>query len=54
MCEKCTELDSKIAQYRWFTTYRFDSLTTSRIESLIEELQRTRDAMHADDQPPAE
>jgi len=54
MCEKCMKLENKITHYRRFTTHAFDPLTTRRIESLIENLQRERDAMHADDRPPAE
>ena len=54
MCDKCTELENKISHYRRFTTHALDTLTASRIESLIESLQRERDAMHTPDQPPAE
>ena len=42
MCEKCTELDEKIAHYRRFTTFPFDPLTSDRIERLIDDLQRIR------------
>ena len=54
MCEKCTELDEKIAHYRRFTTFPFDPLTSERIERLIDDLQRTRDSMHPTDQRSAE
>jgi len=46
MCEKCTELDEKITHYRRFTTSAFDSVTTERIQHLIDGLQQTRDSMH--------
>ena len=46
MCEKCTELDEKITHYRRFTTSAFDSVTTERIQHLIDDLQQTRDSMH--------
>jgi hypothetical protein len=46
MCEKCKELDGKIAHYRRFTGDQFDALTTKRIEGLIADTQKIRDAMH--------
>ena len=51
MCEKCTELDEKIAHFRQFTFAALDPLTTDRIKQLVDDLQRKRDTMH---QSPAE
>jgi len=53
MCEKCTQLDEKIAQYRRFTTYAFDPLTTERIRTCLDDLQQKRDSMHPADEEPA-
>ena len=50
MCEKCTELDKKIAHFRQFTRAAFDPLTTDRIKRLIDDLQQQRDTMHLSDQ----
>jgi hypothetical protein len=54
MCDKCTELDEQIARYRQFTASGFDSLTTERIQRLIDDLQRARDSMHSADRSAAE
>lgn len=35
MCEKCRELDEKIAHYRRITTFPFDPLASERIARLI-------------------
>jgi hypothetical protein len=53
MCEVCVMLDEKIAHYRQLST-GLDRLTTDRIERLIVDLERQRDAMHPADGPPAE
>jgi hypothetical protein len=44
MCEKCKELDDKIAHYRRFLAYPLDSLTTTRIKLLVDELEQTRES----------
>jgi hypothetical protein len=49
MCEKCIELDKKIAHYRRFENIGLDPLTTDRIKRLIDDIQRIRNAMHPDD-----
>jgi hypothetical protein len=54
MCEKCIELDEKIAHFRRFTVVAFDPLTTDRIRRLIADLQRKRDTMHPSVQSSAE
>jgi hypothetical protein len=46
MCEKCKELDWKIAHYGRFDAMAFDPLTAKRIKGFLEDLQRIRDAMH--------
>jgi hypothetical protein len=46
MCEKCEELDAKIAHYRRFAGPQFDDLTVERIKALIADTQKIRDAMH--------
>jgi hypothetical protein len=51
MCEKCRELDTKIAHYLRFTGSQFDALTSDRIALLVEDLQRTRDALQREHQP---
>lgn len=53
MCEKCTELDEKIAHYRRFTTYAFDALTTERIRGMLDDLQQKRNSVHPSDEKPA-
>jgi len=45
MCEKCVELEQKIERYQRFTLL-VDTLTTSRIQALINDLKRIRDSMH--------
>ena len=51
MCEKCRELDAKIAHYLRFTGPQFDALTSDRITHLIDDLQRIRDALQREHQP---
>jgi hypothetical protein len=50
MCEKCRELDSKIAHYLRFTAPQFDALTSDRVTTLIADLQRIRDGLHHEHQ----
>jgi len=50
MCEKCVELEQKIERYQRFTLL-VDTLTTSRIQALINDLKRIRDTMHPPGQP---
>jgi len=52
MCEKCVELEQKIERYQRFTLL-VDTLTTSRIQALINDLKRIRDTMHPPGQPRA-
>jgi hypothetical protein len=46
MCEKCEQLDVKIQRYRKFATQGLDPLTTERINALILELERRKEAVH--------
>jgi hypothetical protein len=43
MCKQCDELDDKIARYRGFLVYPFDSVT---IERIILELQKRKAALN--------
>jgi hypothetical protein len=54
MCEKCKELDEKIARYSRFTAMALDPLTTDRIKQLVGDMERIRDAMHPSQRSPAE
>jgi len=45
MCDKCDELDEKIANYRRFTAGS-DPLTAKRIAALIEDLRKMRESLH--------
>ena len=38
MCDKCVELDGRIARYRWIASMITDQLTLDRIEVLIANL----------------
>jgi len=46
MCEKCEELDEKIAHTRKLAKAGPDDLTLSRFVSLIEEYERQKKALH--------
>jgi len=46
MCLECQEIEKQIAHYRRFLQQRFDVLTETRIQELIADLQRQKDAMH--------
>jgi hypothetical protein len=46
MCEKCANIDRKIAHYRGLTVAIGDRLTVDRINALIEELQTQKAALH--------
>ena len=49
MCDKCEEFEAKIQRYRWFTTQGLDALTVKRINQLIDETRRRKDAVHPAD-----
>jgi hypothetical protein len=46
MCEKCEELDEKIAHTRRLAKAGLDALTLSRLNPLIEEYERRKKAFH--------
>jgi len=46
MCEKCEEFDEKIAHTRRLAKTGLDALTLSRLETLIEEYERQKKALH--------
>jgi hypothetical protein len=46
MCEKCIELNEKIAHYRRIAAFPFDALTTARIAVEISNLELARDSAH--------
>jgi hypothetical protein len=46
MCDKCTELDGKIEQYRRIAFSINDQLTIDRIKALIAELEAQKVALH--------
>jgi hypothetical protein len=45
MCEQCRQFDAKILRYRSFVAQGLDSLTTERINGLIQELQQRKAAL---------
>ena len=46
MCDKCIELDGKIAHYRWLSSMITDQLTLDRIKELIAKLESQKAALH--------
>jgi hypothetical protein len=46
MCEKCTELDFKIANYRRMSVIVADELAKNAIASLIEQMAKDKTALH--------
>jgi hypothetical protein len=46
MCDKCAELDEKIARYRRISSSISDQLTIDRISVLIAELEAQQAALH--------
>jgi hypothetical protein len=46
MCEKCKELDSKIAHFRSLSSVVTDRMTLDGIETLIERYQAEKKALH--------
>jgi hypothetical protein len=47
MCEKCREIDDKIAHYRLIATGITDQLTIDRIEQLIAEMEAMKLSLHS-------
>ena len=46
MCEKCTELDDKIAHYKRISSHVTDQLTSDGIADLIKKLEAEKAALH--------
>jgi hypothetical protein len=46
MCDKCQQLETKIQRYRKFVVQGFDKLTIDRINSLIQQLEQEKQALH--------
>jgi hypothetical protein len=46
MCEKCTELDSKIEHYRFMASRIADQAMLDGIKGLIEQMQAQKVALH--------
>jgi hypothetical protein len=46
MCEKCVEIDEKIARYRKLSSSVADQITIERVKALIEDLQAQKAALH--------
>jgi hypothetical protein len=50
MCDKCQELDRKIAHYRWLIERVPDQLLAERVGKLIEEIEAQKVAFHPEQQ----
>jgi hypothetical protein len=48
MCEKCVELDKKLAQYRRIASSITDQLTIARINKAIEDAVAEKGKLHPD------
>jgi hypothetical protein len=46
MCDKCIEIDRKIAHYRDIADRIIDHLLTERIEAMIAELLAAKELLH--------
>jgi hypothetical protein len=46
MCNKCTELDDKIAHYKRISTCITDRLTLDRIKELLQQMKAEKSALH--------
>jgi hypothetical protein len=52
MCEKCTEQEFKIANYRRMSVVVTDQLARDAISGLIEQMTKDRTALHPDRRVP--
>jgi len=48
MCNKCNEIDEKIAHYRRISQYVSDQLTRERIDQMFEDMVAEKRALHAE------
>jgi hypothetical protein len=46
MCDACKQIGIKIERYRKHIAQGLDPLTVDRINALIQDLERTKQAMH--------
>lgn len=51
MCEKCLEIDGKIAHYREAAATGQDRLTILSVEELVKDLEAQKRALHPDETP---
>jgi hypothetical protein len=49
VCDKCIEIDKKIAHFRNLATRLVDPATLEGTKKLIEEMEATKVALHCDD-----
>jgi hypothetical protein len=50
MCDKCTELDQKIAHFQMLAERIWDPLTVEGLKNLIEERRNQKAALHPEQQ----
>jgi hypothetical protein len=50
MCDKCSEIDRKIAHYKDIAASILDDLLTERIEAMIAELLAAKELLHPTEQ----
>jgi hypothetical protein len=50
MCDKCSEIDRKIAHYKDIAASILDDLLTERIEAMIAELLAAKKLLHPTEQ----
>jgi hypothetical protein len=46
MCDKCQQLEHTIQHYRRLVSQCLDRMTVERVNELIRELQKRKEAMH--------
>ncbi|MGB9170806.1 MAG: hypothetical protein WCC35_04375, partial [Bradyrhizobium sp.] len=46
MCEKCTEIDTKIEHYQYLSRMVTDQLTVDGIQKLVEQMKAEKVALH--------
>jgi hypothetical protein len=46
MCDKCVEIDKKIAQYNRFLMQSYDPLTEQRMKVALAELEQCKAELH--------
>jgi hypothetical protein len=46
MCDKCTDIDEKVAHYSDLASRLLDQLVLERLEALIADLLRAKETLH--------